>query len=84
MPLPVGPLSMKLPNIAALVAIKDLEGLQAISQHSFINCFYRCHFGLHDIAGVHGRASRICCTPSCWASRVRDGFFQQIGPTSKP
>jgi hypothetical protein len=73
------------PNIAALVAAKDLEGLQAISQHSFINCFYRCNFGLHDDAGVHG----ACITDMLHTillgifTRVRDGFFQQIGPTSE-
>ena len=73
------------PQIAALVAAEDLDALQAMSQHSFRNCFYCCNFGLHNLAGVHG-----ACTTDMLHTillgifmRVRDGFFQQIGPTSE-
>jgi hypothetical protein len=61
MPLPVGPLSMKPPNISGVGCNKRRKTFKLFRSIASSGCFYRCHFGLHDIAGVHGRASRICC-----------------------
>jgi len=71
-------------KIKALVEAKNLRALQEMSQHPFKNCWYRCRFGLHNDAGIHG----ACPTDMLHTillgifMRVRDCFFDQIGYTS--
>ena len=72
-------------KIADLVEAKDLEALRGMSQHCFENAWYPCNFGLHNQTGIHG-ACPIDMLHTIYLGlfmRLRDGFFQQIGPTSE-
>lgn len=72
-------------EIAKLVQKEDLTALQAMSQHCILNAFYGIQFGFHNEMGVHG----ACPMEMLHAiylgifKRVRDVFFEQLGPTSK-
>jgi hypothetical protein len=72
-------------KISALVEAKELDKLRAMSQHAFQNAFYACRFGLHNDTGIHG-ACPMDMLHTIYLGifmRLRDGFFQQIGPTSE-
>lgn len=71
-------------DIRELVTNNNKDALQKISQHNFRNAFWGCHFGLHDEAGIHG-ACMLDILHTLYLGifmRVRDAFFEQVGPTS--
>jgi hypothetical protein len=72
-------------DIEALVAENNEAALQEMSQHNFPNAFWGIHFGLHDGSGIHG-ACMVDILHTIYLGiflRVRDAFFEQVGPTSQ-
>ena len=72
-------------EIRTLVENNDENGLKKLSQHNFANAFWKCHFGQHNEAGIHG-ACMLDILHTLYLGiflRVRDAFFAQVGPTSQ-
>ena len=70
--------------VQELVNVGDLEGLKAISQQYFTNCWYKVRFGQHNDYGIHGACPLEVLH---WLQigkygYVRDMFFDQLGQTS--
>ena len=72
-------------EIAKLVQKKDLTALKDMSQHCILNAFYDIQFGFHNEMGVHGACPMEMLHQVYLGifKRVRDVFFEQLGPTSK-
>jgi len=72
--------------VQELVNVDDLEGLKAISQQYFTNCWYKVRFGQHkNDYGIHGACPLevIHWLQIGKYGYVRDMFFdQQLGQTS--
>lgn len=74
------------PQINKLVEQGNKEELKAMSQHYLLNGFYDLPFHKADTRGIHG----ACPVDMLHAIQlglfkyVRDIFFEQIGPTSRP
>ena len=70
--------------IQKLVDKQDLAKLKELSQQCIENAFYKVRFGAHSVQGVHG----ACPIEMLHAmllgifARVRDTFFDQVGPKS--
>jgi hypothetical protein len=72
-------------KISRLIANKNDEALQQLSQHQLNNCMYDLRFGSHNKQGIHG----ACPVEMLHAlllglfKYTRDCFFEQIGETSQ-
>ena len=70
--------------IQDLVNAGDIDGLKAISQQYFNNCWYKVRFGQHNDYGIHGACPIEVLH---WLqigkfTYLRDMFFDQLGKTS--
>ena len=70
--------------IQDLVNARDIDGLKAISQQYFNNCWYKVRFGQHNDYGIHGACPIEVLH---WLqigkfTYLRDMFFDQLGKTS--
>ena len=67
--------------IQQLIDDKDQEGLQALSQHSIENAWYKIRFGKHNDHGIHGAclAEVLHWIQLGQFKYIREMFFMQTG-----
>jgi hypothetical protein len=72
-------------RINALIAQNNVYLLQQMSQHVLKNCMHALRFGCHNRQGIHGACpwEMLHALLLGMFRYTRDGFFEQIGESSK-
>ena len=72
-------------KIKQLIDNNDVEALRNLSQHCIQNSMYNLRFGMHSDQGIHGTCpmEMLHAILLGMFRYIRDGFFEQIGPSSK-